>query len=119
MTDYPDQTRNQDGVVSSIPGPNGTTLINAGDAQFASQTITIPLNNVIAAAAKKNHWTFVDIFPSFSTHGYPSTDTWIRGLDESLEMEGSVDGFLHPNAMGEQAIAGLLLAAYNSFPARA
>ena len=112
VTDYPDQTRNQNGVVSSIPGPLGTTLISTSDAQFLSNTITIPLNNAIAAAAKANHWTFVDILAAFSTHGYPSTDTWIRQLDQSLEMEGSVDGFFHPNAIGEQAIAQLLLAAY-------
>jgi lysophospholipase L1-like esterase len=112
VTDYPDQTRNQNGVVSSIPGPPGTTLISTSDAQFVSQTIAIPLNNAISAAAKANHWTFVDIFPAFSTHGYPSTDTWIRQLGQSLEIEGSVDGFFHPNAIGERAIAQLLLAAY-------
>jgi len=112
VTDYPDQTRNQNGVVSSIPGSLGTTLISTSDAQFLSKTITIPLNNAISAAAKANHWTFVDILAAFSTHGYSSTDTWIRQLDESLEIEGSVDGFFHPNAIGEQAIAQQLLAAY-------
>ena len=112
VTDYPDQTRNQDGVVSSIPGPLGTTLISTSDAQFASQTITSPLNNAIAAAAQAHHWTFVDLYGPFSTHGYPSTDTWIRQLDQSLEIEGSVDGLFHPNAIGEQAIAQVLLATY-------
>ena len=112
FTDYPDQTRNQNGVVSSIPGPLGTTLISTSDAQFLSNTIAGPLDNAIAAAAKAHHWTFVDILAAFSTHGYPSTDTWIRQLDQSLEIEGSVDGFFHPNAIGEQAIAQLLLAAY-------
>ena len=35
VTDYPErQTRNQDGVVSSIPGPLGTTLISTSDAQL-------------------------------------------------------------------------------------
>jgi lysophospholipase L1-like esterase len=112
VTDYPDLTRNQNGVVSSIPGSLGTTLISTSDAQFASNTITIPLNKAISAAAKASYWTFVDILAAFSTHGYPSTDTWIRQLGESLEMEGSVDGLFHPNAVGEQSIAGLLLAAY-------
>ena len=111
-TDYPDQTRNQNGVVSSIPGPLGSTLISTSDGEFASTNMTIPLNNAIAAGAKANHWSFVDILPAFSTHGYPSTDTWIRQLNQSLEMEGSVDGFFHPNAAGEQAIAQLLLADY-------
>ncbi len=112
ITDYPDQTRNQNGVSSSIPGPAGTTLINTSDAQFLSANITIPLNNAISAAAKANHWKLVDISPAFSTHGYPSTETWIRQLDQSLEIEGNVDGFFHPNATGEQAIGQLLLAAY-------
>ncbi len=113
VTDYPNQFLNQDGVVSSIPGPFGTTLISTSDAQFATQAITIPLNNAIAAAATKFKWTFVDLLPSFSTHGYPSTDTWIRQLDQSLDMEGNVDGVFHPNAMGQQAIAQLLLPAYD------
>ena len=112
ITDYPDQTRNQNGVLSSIPGPLGSTLISTSDAQFSSNNITIPLNNAIAAAAKANHWSFVDILPAFSTHGYPSTDTWIRQLDQSFEMEGNADGLFHPNAAGEQAIAQLLLAVY-------
>ena len=43
VTDYPNQFPNQDGVVSSIPGPFGTTLISTSDAQFATQAITIPL----------------------------------------------------------------------------
>jgi lysophospholipase L1-like esterase len=116
MTDYPNQFLNQNGVVSSIPGPLGTTLVSNSDAQFAAQNITIPLNNAIAAAAKKNHWTFVDLVPSFSTHGYTSTETWIRQFEQSLAMEGSVDGFLHPNATGEQAIGQLLLAAYERGP---
>ncbi len=112
ITDYPDQTRNQNGVVSSIPGPPGATLINASDAQFFSANIAIPLNNAVAAAAKAHHWAFVDIFGEFLTHGYPSTDTWIRQYDQSLELEGNRDGFFHPNAAGEQAIAQQLLAAY-------
>jgi lysophospholipase L1-like esterase len=112
ITDYPDQTRNQNGVVSAIPGPPGTTLINTTDAQFLSANIATPLNSAIAAAAKANHWKFVDIFNAFLNHGYSSTDTWIRSFDQSLEREGSIDGFFHPNAAGEQAIAQQLLAAY-------
>ncbi len=112
ITDYPDQTRNQNGVVSSIAGPPGATLFNLSDAQFFSASIAIPLNNAIAAAATANHWKFVDIFNAFLTHGYPSTDTWIRQYDQSLALEGNRDGFFHPNAVGEQAIAQQLLAAY-------
>jgi lysophospholipase L1-like esterase len=116
VTDYPDQTTNQDGVASSVPGPSGTTLISTSDAQFFSTTVTGPLNNAISAAATANHWTLVDILAAFSTHGYSSTDTWIRQLDQSREIEGNIDGFFHPNAAGEQAIAQLLLAAYQAKP---
>ena len=73
----PDQTRNQAGVVSAIPGPRDHADQLERRPVFLS-TITIPLNKAIAAAAKANRWTFVDILPAFSTHRYPSTDTWIR-----------------------------------------
>ena len=70
VTDYPNQFLNQDGVVSSIPGPFGTTLISTSDAQFATQAITIPLNNAIAAAATKFNGLsliFSPVFPPTAT----------------------------------------------------
>ena len=80
----------------------------------AVRTLTCaPARLQTITAAKKNHWKFVDIYDAFLTHGYTSTDTWIRKYDQSLEMEGSIDGFFHPNAAGEQAIAQQLLAAYS------
>ena len=118
VTDYPDLTRNQKGAIASIPGPLDTTLVSKADAQFASKNIIAPLDAAIEAAAEANHWTFADLTAAFNTHGYPSTNTWIRQLDDSLKIEGSLDGTFHPNAAGEQAIARQLLAAYQGTKAK-
>jgi lysophospholipase L1-like esterase len=112
VTNYPDLTHDQNGAVAAIPGPLDTTLISLADAQFASTQILAPLDAAVATAAKANHWTLASITAAFNTHGYPSTNTFIRQLDESIEMEGSADGTFHPNAAGEAAIAAQILAAY-------
>ena len=48
----------------------------------------------------------------FRTHGYPSSDSWIRDLNDSSEIEDSFDGAFHPNAAGHRDIAKRLLQAY-------
>jgi lysophospholipase L1-like esterase len=113
VTDYPDLTRDQTGAVAAIPGPLGTTLISLADAEFASKDILAPLDAAIAAAAKANHWTLASVTAAFADHGYPSTTTFIRQLGESLELEGSLDGTFHPNALGEAAIAAQILKVYD------
>ncbi|MGO9598857.1 MAG: SGNH/GDSL hydrolase family protein [Isosphaeraceae bacterium] len=112
ITPYPDLTRDQHGKVVAVK-ELGITAISKADAQFASQDIIAPLNSVMAAAAGSYHWTLVPgITSDFRTHGYPSTNSWFRTLDESLAMEGSRDGVFHPNAAGQQDIAKRLLDAY-------
>jgi lysophospholipase L1-like esterase len=117
VTDYPDITRNQHGQVAAILGPLDITLIDKRDARLASQRIIAPLDAAIAAAAKKSRWTLVQgINDDFLTHGYPSTDPWVRTLGQSEEMQGDDDGTFHPNAAGQQDIAEHLLETYMGSP---
>ena len=120
ITEYPDLTRDQNGNVAAIPGPDGSfILISQADAQFASKSIILPLDAAASTAARANHWTYVTgISAAFRTHGYPSTASWIRHIDDSIAMQGDVDGTFHPTALGHQAIARRLLAIYQGAGAK-
>jgi hypothetical protein len=113
VTGYPDITRNQDGKVAAFPLPDGFTLISQADAAFASQKIIAPLDAAIAAAANAYDWTLVKgISADFLRHGYPSNNSWIRTLGDSVDMQGNEDGTFHPNAAGHNDIAVHLLDTY-------
>jgi hypothetical protein len=114
MTGYPDVTRNQNGRVAAIIGL-GDTLVSKTDARFASANIIAPLNSTVASAAKTYHWTLLSkIAADFRTHGYPSTQSWIRTLGQSIEMQGNYDGVFHPNMAGHLDFAKNFLATYLS-----
>jgi hypothetical protein len=113
VTGYPDITRDQDGNVAAFLGPFGFTLISQGNAAFASQMIIPALDAAIAAAANAYDWTLVKgINADFFRHGYPSNNSWIRTLGDSLEMQGNIDGTFHPNATGQNDIAVRLFDTY-------
>jgi lysophospholipase L1-like esterase len=113
ITPYPDITRDQNGKVAEIKGPFNVTLVSKTNAEFASSQLIAPLDAAVAQAAARYHWTLVAGFlADFLTHGYPSTDSWIRSVGESLEMQGNLDGTFHPNAAGHRDIAKYLMAAY-------
>jgi hypothetical protein len=113
VTGYPDITRDQDGNVAAIVGPDHFTLISQADAEVAAQKIIPALNAAVAAAANTYDWTLVrGINADFLKHGYPSTAPWIVTLGQSVDMEGNQDGTFHPNAVGHQDIAVHLLDTY-------
>ncbi len=113
ITEYPDISRDQTGAVATILGPLDATLISKSDAQFASAEVIAPLDAAVAAAARANHWTYVtNISADFATHGYPSTDSWVRTFGQSLRTEESRDGTFHPNLAGNQDIGRHILANY-------
>jgi lysophospholipase L1-like esterase len=111
ITGYPDLTRNRQGKVAPIVFL-GLDIISAQDAKFAANSIIAPLDDAVDTAAQANGWTYVDDSADFRTHGYPSTDSWIRDLNDSSEIEDSFDGAFHPNAAGHRDIAKRLLQAY-------
>ncbi len=117
ITNYPDLTRNQNGKIAPFVFL-GVDFISAADARFALKNIINPLNQAVQTAADANTWTYVNYSPDFHTHGYPSTNSWIRNLNESLYNEGSEDGAFHPNAAGQLDIAKRLLQAYENLGSR-
>ena len=113
ITEYPDLTRNQDGQY--VPVKFGAIdAINTANVQFADLNILKPLNQAIDTAAAANNWTTVgSLAAPFRTHGYSSTNSWIRNVGDSLRFESSSIGAFHPNTKGQQAIALRLLDVYN------
>ncbi len=90
-----------------------TTFVSKANVQFAVTNIYNPLNAAVQAAATAEGWTYVGgIAAAFKTHGYPSSSSWIRTITDSLLMQHNISGSFHPTAAGQQAIAGLLLSAY-------
>ena len=113
ITQYPDLTKNQIGKYAPIV-IYGVDYIDKANVEFASKNIIAPLNAAIQAAAQANGWTYVDgISADFSTHGYPSSDSWIRDVNDSEAYQDSVDGAFHPNARGQADIATHLMDAYD------
>jgi hypothetical protein len=111
ITGYPDLTRNSRGKVAPIVFL-GFDIISAQDAKFAANSIIAPLDQAVETAARANDWTYVNYSADFRTHGYPSSNSWIRDLNDSEEIEDSFDGAFHPNAAGHRDIAKRLFQAY-------
>ena len=113
ITEYPDLTRNNRGKIAPIVFSD-VNIISKSNVRFALNNILNPLDAAVKTAAGANGWTYVGGLSSdFRTHGYPSTNSWFRDLNDSYEIEDSRDGAFHPNAAGHLAIARRLLAAYS------
>jgi lysophospholipase L1-like esterase len=118
ITGYPDLTRNSQGKIAPIVFL-GLDIISAKDAKFAANSIIAPLDQAVGTAARTYGWTYVDYSADFRRHGYPSTNSWIRDLNDSEEIEDSFDGAFHPNAAGHRDIAKRLLQAYENLTRKA
>ncbi|WP_435020260.1 SGNH/GDSL hydrolase family protein [Tundrisphaera sp. TA3] len=112
ITEYPDITGNQKGQYAPIR-LMGVSAISKENVEFADRAMLQPLNRSIETAAAAHGWTAVDYGDEFRTHGYASTDSWVRSFGESLRYESSSIGAFHPNFKGQQAIAKHLLDTYN------
>ena len=105
ITQYFDPTRDSSGafctkVAGGITGP---------DVPWAYYHVVVPMNLAVAAAANKYGWNLVSGVPAaFRTHGYCANDSWIVSLSQSLSVEGSFAGDMHPNHAGHHAIADLV-----------
>jgi lysophospholipase L1-like esterase len=81
--------------------------------------VVSPLNAVLANAARGNpSWTFLDPRSEFRGHGLCASDRWFNTMESSMQIQGPDDptttGTLHPNALGQQAIARVLIPALRS-----
>ncbi|MGO9319453.1 MAG: SGNH/GDSL hydrolase family protein [Solirubrobacteraceae bacterium] len=126
LTEYFDPTGNASGqACESVLKPPpifglGLFGLNHEDLQDARAKLLSPLNQALAEAAARYHWTEVTgIAEAFRDHGYcAGPERWITTLPDSILQQGSlhepkasVVGTLHPNREGQQQIAARIQAA--------
>jgi hypothetical protein len=74
---------------------------------FPTDRVFIP--DYPATAKKPFSWSSIGIVgptgQGFATHGYCSTNRWVRQRDESFTPQNSQNGLLHPNEDGHRWIA--------------
>lgn len=101
LTQYPDIVREPDGV---------TPCGHLKSSQDFYDRLIHPLNVLLHRKATEFGWHFIaGAELAFSTHGIcaPPSDSWVRGLGESLRIQGLnggsrvPDGFAHPNSSGQ------------------
>jgi lysophospholipase L1-like esterase len=121
VTEYPDATRDGRGQPCDplIPyldsRPFGYAVrgtITRGEAVEAEDELVGPVNAALKTAAAAYGWHVVSgIAAQSATHGLCAARPWFVGVSESLITQHDVLGTLHPNALGQQAIAAAVLAA--------
>ncbi|WP_441246752.1 SGNH/GDSL hydrolase family protein [Kitasatospora sp. McL0602] len=83
----------------------GEQPVTVGDVAYL-RGVLVKLNSMLAATSAANGATFVDTTAATKGHDVCSDDRWIEGA-----LPGSPAVPFHPNAKGEQAMAGAVLAA--------
>ena len=136
ITEYPDPTGDANGetcssmlgeIVPATPFDFAKIHIDRDEAEWARNSVIIPLNNAIRDAAERHAdkgWHFVTgISEQFARHGYCANDNWVVRPYESARQQGPVwktttswgpifllelreqKGTMHPNAAGQRAYA--------------
>lgn len=107
LMEYYDVFRDEYGRVSAeCPGAGLATSANFF---AADELIRRPFNKIVAAAAVRYGWTYVDgIDEVFATHGLCSASSMIVGLDESLARQGDDSAAFYPNSEGHELVAQVL-----------
>jgi lysophospholipase L1-like esterase len=121
VTEYPNATRDANGVtcnplIGYLDGrPFGYNLrgtITRAEAAQAETEVLQPVNKTLQAAATTFGWHLVPGIATASlTHGLCAGKPWFVGVFESLVGQHDVQGTLHPNGQGQQAIANAVVAA--------
>jgi lysophospholipase L1-like esterase len=119
VTEYPDATRDGLGQPCNplIPyldsRPFGSAVrgtITRAEAVGAEDELVGPVNAALKNAASTYGWHYVSgIAAQSAAHGLCAARPWFVGVYESLVTQHDVLGTLHPNALGQQAIAGAVL----------
>lgn len=112
--EYFDPTRDADGeTCGSILGG-----VSAAELEHAQSEVLAALNATLAAAADSNGWQLVGgVADLYREHGYCARDdAWVTSLRRSAEslggtLQGRFLGTLHPNRVGHEETAKLILAA--------
>jgi hypothetical protein len=104
ITEYPNAIENEDGERCSADDYDAFHMlpgISPAEAVWLDLTVTRELNGLVAAGAAAHGWTPVTgMFEAFAGHGYCSTDSWIRRIQDSFVMQGTKEGTAHPTREG-------------------
>jgi lysophospholipase L1-like esterase len=121
VTEYPNATRDEHGAVCDplIPYLDSTPFgfsvrgtITRAEAEEAERELLLPVNAALRIAAATYGWHLVSGLASQSTtHGVCSTSSWFVDVAQSLIAQHDVLGTLHPNRLGQQAAANLMVSA--------
>ena len=129
LVQYPDPTTGIGGWrcgapwVGSPEGPFPT--ISEQEATWASTAVVAPLNAILANAVEEANagsgpeWHLVDgVVAQFQGHGYCNVPEYryINTTLDSLWNQGDIFGTMHPNAMGQWAIANALTSTMSFLP---
>lgn len=105
ITEYPNGTRDENGHPCAFDLSDPLAVLpgfSLPEGMWAEQTVTIGLNDEVAAAAQEYDWNYVGgIFDAFDTHGYCSTSHWFVRLQEAFPRQGNEKGTMHPNNIGQ------------------
>jgi lysophospholipase L1-like esterase len=87
--------------------------ITKPELELAESRMLAPLNEAVAAAAKRHRWHEVEgVTQRFGKHGYCARgQAWVTTLHRSVEslggtLKGRFLGTLHPNQQGQEVISG-------------
>ncbi len=86
--------------------------VSQAEMDWAGTVVTPALNTNMADTSTILGWTFVDAHVErFAPHGYCSSDSWLVRVPESMPIEASPYGSVHPNALGQGAYADAVMEA--------
>jgi hypothetical protein len=110
LLEYSDPMRDDRGGWATFPGM--LSGLTAPEAKFANDKLLVHLNRALADLASRagSPWVYVSGTAEASKfHGYPSTFPWFHGPTESLQIQGDVSGSMHPNLLGTESVAHILV----------
>jgi len=111
IMDYPGDPFGMGGILSDreAGGCGALRGINGDEAALIARMGEL-LNSRIERSAARNGWSVArGATPAFRPHGYCHEDSWLRSLSDSLDMQGNVDGTMHPTGKGHAILAQFLV----------
>jgi hypothetical protein len=117
LTEYWDPTHDdRPGIVGGPYAwycPNDPFVPSGGTRRWAYYNLVVPMNTSGRDAAALHGWHFIGgVQAAFNGHGLCAADNWIVSPEASrFVVEGTVNGGWHANALGQEAIARLIMGA--------
>ncbi len=105
LVEYFNPTLDKDGVTyCEADGPLWYN-IQPKEMKWADENVITHLNGEVAAAAARFGWTLIGgISTMFEKHGYcAEQQRWIVTYDDSKDVQGDINGTMHPNNVGHFA----------------